>query len=73
MQQTVKVKNTKFVRDLNTRALINTDTVSLEDYKSKRNQLVMEKSEINNLNTEITELKSELSEIKDLMRKLLTK
>jgi len=73
MQQPIKVKNTKFVRDPNTRALINTDTVSLEQYKSRRNQSADEKSEINKLNTEITELKSELSEIKDLMQKLLTK
>jgi BMFP domain-containing protein YqiC len=71
--QYIKVKDTNFVRDPINKALINTDIVSLEEYKSSLNLVASKKGEINKLNTEIVELKSELSEIKNMLLQLLTK
>jgi prefoldin subunit 5 len=69
----VKVDDSPFIRDTNSRALINQDYAARDEYKSKVKMLTTNKSEINRLNNEITELKSDLSEIKDLMKQLLLK
>lgn len=69
----VKVEDSPFVRDTQSRALINQDYTARDEYFAKVKMLSVNKIEINKLNTEITDLKSELSEIKDLMKQLLTK
>lgn len=69
----VKVEDSTFVRDTNTRALINQDYGARDEYFAKVKMLNANKGEINKLNEEITELKSELSEIKELMKQLLLK
>lgn len=69
----VKVEDSTFVRDTNSRALINQDFSARDEYFAKVKMLNANKSEINKLNTDISSLKSELSEIKDLMKQLLSK
>jgi hypothetical protein len=69
----IKVENSNFVRDINTRALINQDFAARDEYFAKVKMLTANKTEINNLNNEITGLKSELSEIKNLLNQLITR
>lgn len=69
----VKVQDSNFVRDTNTRALINQDYAARDEYFAKAKMLSANKSEINKLNGEMSELKAEMSEIKELMKQLLAK
>ena len=69
----VKVDDSTFVRDTNSRALINQDFTARDEYFAKVKMLNSGKVEINKLNNEVVALKSELSEIKDLLQQLLTR
>ena len=69
----VKVKESNFVRDTNSMAIINTDNTAKNEYIAKVRLLNNQKTEINKVNQEINQIKSELSEIKDLMKQLLLK
>lgn len=69
----VKVDDSTFVRDTNSRALINQDYTARDEYFAKVKMLNANKSEINKLNTDISSLKSEMNDIKDLLNQLLAK
>lgn len=69
----VKVEDSTFVRDTNSRALINTDNVARDEYYSKVKMLTANKTQINKLNDDVNSLKSELSQIKSLLEQLLVK
>jgi hypothetical protein len=69
----VKVEDSNFVRDTNSRALINQDYAARDEYFAKVKMLSMNKNQINKLNTDVDNLKSELSEIKNLLNQLLLK
>jgi hypothetical protein len=69
----VQVEDSKFVRDTNSRALINQDYAAREEYYSKVKMLTANKNEINKLNDDVLGLKSEITEIKELLKQLLTK
>mgnify|MGYP003704602755 CR=1 FL=1 len=60
--ETVKVTGTNFVRDINTRALINTDEVAKNDYYSKVRMLKNQKDEINKVKSDIDSVKEDVSE-----------
>lgn len=59
----VKVTDTSYVRDINSKAILNTNKKELQEYHNKRNMM----SKIN----EINNLKEEVAEIKDMMQKIL--
>jgi hypothetical protein len=69
----VKVEDSTFVRDTNSRALINQDYGARDEYFAKVKMINMNKKEINKLNDEVVNLQSELSEIKNLLNQLLLK
>lgn len=69
----VKVNDSSFVRDTNSRALINQDYSARDEYYAKVKMLTTNKNEINKINTELNDLKSEMVEIKDLLKQLLIK
>jgi hypothetical protein len=73
MGQLVKVNDSTFVRDTESRALINQDYTGRDEYYAKVKMLNTQKIEINKVNTEINQIKSEMSEIKDLLKQLLLK
>ena len=68
---TVKVTGTSFVRDINTRALINTDEMAKNEYYSKARLIKNQKEEINKVKSDIDSVKQDVSEIKTLLLKLL--
>lgn len=60
----VKITDTQYMRDINSKAILNTNRAQLDDYKMKR-MMITKMDEINTL-------KQEFSEIKDMMQKILT-
>lgn len=69
--ETVKVTGTNYIRDINTRALINTDETARNEYYSKVRMLKNQKDEINKVKSDIDSVKRDVSEIKTLLLKLL--
>mgnify|MGYP003135256640 FL=1 len=55
--KTVKIEDSKYVRDLNSKAVLNTNVKALEQYKLERERVEAEKNDINNMKKDIAELK----------------
>lgn len=69
----LEVKESKFVRDTNSMALINKDNSARDDYYAKAKLLKIQKEEINSMKAEISSVKEDIGEIKDILRQLLGK
>ena len=69
----IKIRGTPFVRDPNSRVLINTDEAEREWYNSKVKAVKLEKEEINKVRSELDNVHKDMSEIKSLLLKLLEK
>ena len=71
--EVVQTEDSSFVRDLHSKALINTDRVALENYRKKRQieiqqakkwqQMEIKVEELNNMRNEILEIKGLLQEV----------
>lgn len=59
----VKITDTQYVRDIHSKAILNTNKAQLDEYKVKKNMM----AKVNEINT----LKQEVSEMKDTMNKIL--
>ena len=69
MNQYAKVEgHPNLLRDLNTNAIINTDSVALDHYTIAKRKKEEEVKRIDNLENELTEIKSSIDEIKQLLR-----
>ena len=60
----------KFVRDNNSKAILNTDVSALEQYKIARDRKLKEQSILQNCVDDISSLKDDVTEIKNLLLKL---
>ena len=60
----------KFVRDKNSKAVLNTDISALEQYKIAREQKMKEQSTLQNCVADINTLKDDMQEIKNLLLKI---
>jgi gluconate kinase len=69
----VEVKESKFVRDTSSMALINKDNSARDEYYVKAKLLKTQKDEINNIKEDISSLKGDISELKTMLRQLLGK
>lgn len=69
----VDVKESKFLRDTNSMALINKDTNAREDYYMRAKLLKTQKEEINSIKSEVSSLKDDVKQIKELLVQLLGK
>jgi hypothetical protein len=73
--EVIQTEDISFVRDLHSKALINTDRVALENYRKKRQieiqqakkwqQMEIKVEELNNMRNEILEIKGLLQEVLD--------
>ena len=74
--EVVQTEDTSFVRDLHSKALINTDRVALENHR-KRKQIEIQQAQrwqqMENKVEELITVKCEMLEIKSLLQELLTK
>ena len=63
----------KFIRDDNSKAVLNTDISALEQYKISRDRKLKEESILQNCVTDINTLKDDMQEIKNLLLKMSEK
>ena len=74
--ETVKTENRSFVRDLHSKALLNTDRIALENHRQSIRIIEQQRSEWQVMKTKVDELntvKEEMLEIKILLQELLHK
>ena len=66
-----KVKDhDNFIRDMNSKAVLNTDRNGLQDYYQKREIAKKEQSEKIETKQRLAKIEEEMSEIKDLLREI---
>jgi len=74
--EVIQTEDTSFVRDLHSKALINTDRVALENHR-KRKQIEIQQAQrwqqMENKVEELITVKGEMLEIKNLLQELLNK
>ena len=63
----------KFVRDNLSKAVLNTDINSLEQYKMTRDKRLQEQTTLQNCVEDISSLKDDMTEIKNLLLKISEK
>jgi hypothetical protein len=67
-----KVKDHEnLVRDMNSKAILNTDKLALQEYYQKRELAKKELSEKTESKQRLDKIENEMSEIKDLLRELI--
>ena len=74
--ESVQTENKSFVRDLHSKALLNTDRVALENHRQKMRIQEQQKSEWQIMKNKVDELntvREEMLEIKSLLQELLHK
>jgi hypothetical protein len=64
--KTVKVEETQYVRDVNSKAILNTNRNALENYKLAKKRKEQEIIDINSM-------KQDILELKELVKKLIEK
>lgn len=67
----VKIKDTKYVRDMNSKAVLNNDKDGLDEYLAKREIAKRIQFEQNNTKERVTKIEQDMAEIKMLLQKLL--
>lgn len=74
--ESVQTENKSFVRDLHSKALLNTDRVALENHRQKMRLQEQQKSEWQIMKNKVDELntvREEMLEIRTLLQELLHK
>jgi len=72
----VQTEDKSFVRDLHSKALINTDRVALENHRKKRQMEIQQARKWQQMETKVEELnnmRNEILEIKGLLQEVLNK
>lgn len=70
----VQIKENKdLIRDLDSRALLNTNRNELEAYYAERDLKIKELNEKQALESKVNKLEQDMSEIKDLLHQLVTR
>ena len=74
--ESVQTENKSFVRDLHSKALLNTDRIALENHRQRMRIQEQQKSEWQIMKSKVDELntvREEMLEIKSLLQELLHK
>jgi hypothetical protein len=69
----VQVEDTSFVRDIHSKAILNTDIVGLQNYYVQRDLYKKEQAEKLQASNRLTQLEEDMSEIKTMLRQLVSK
>ena len=69
----VQVEDTSFVRDIHSKAILNTDIVGLQNYYVQRDLYKKEQAEKIQASNRLTQLEEDMSEIKTMLRQLVSK
>jgi hypothetical protein len=74
--EAIQTEDISFVRDLHSKALINTDRVALENHRKKRQMEIQQARKWQQMETKVEELnnmRNEILEIKGLLQEVLNK
>jgi hypothetical protein len=66
----IPVAGTKFVRDTETGAILNTDKADLIDYQVQKEMRIADRMEKENTKQKISQIENDIKEIKDLLFQL---
>lgn len=69
----VPVEDSTFVRDIHSKAILNTDRAGLQNYYVQRDLYKKEQAEKLQANNRLTQLEEDMSEIKAMLRQLVSK
>ena len=72
--EVIQTEDTSFVRDLHSKALINTDRVALENHRKKRQIEIQQTQKWQQMETKVEELnnmRNEILEIRGLLQQLV--
>jgi len=67
MTDHVQIENSKLVRDLHSKAILNTDRIGLEDYMMKRELAKKQLAEKEETKERLVKLENDMTEIKNLL------
>ena len=67
MGSRVQIENSRLVRDLHSKALLNTDKVGLDDYLMKRELAKRQQVEQQDTKERLVKLENDMTEIKNLL------
>jgi len=67
MSGRVQIENSRLVRDLHSKALLNTDKVGLDDYLMKRELAKRQQVEQQDTKERLVKLENDMTEIKNLL------
>jgi hypothetical protein len=70
MGNQVQIENSRLVRDLHSKALLNTDKVGLDDYLMKRELAKRQQAEQQNTKERLVKLENDMTEIKNLLHEI---
>ena len=70
MTDYVQIENSKLVRDLHSKAILNTDRVGLEDYMMKRELAKKQLAEKEETKERLVKLENDMTEIKNLLHEI---
>jgi t-SNARE complex subunit (syntaxin) len=70
MTDHVQIENSKLVRDLHSKAILNTDRVALEDYMMKRELAKKQLAEKEETKERLVKLENDMTEIKNLLHEI---
>jgi glutamine synthetase len=68
--ETVNIPDTKLVRDIHSKALLNTDRAGLNDYLMKKEIAKKQIEENNESKMRLAKLEEDMNELKSLMREI---
>ena len=67
----IPIKDSKYVRDISSKAVLNTDKQSLDEYLIRKEIAKKEKNEYNETKNRVNKIEEDMAEIKMLLQKLL--
>lgn len=67
---TINIQNTDLVRDMDTRAVLSTDTNGLNRYKEQRKRLLTQRQESQETKRRLQEIESEMAVLKQIVSEL---
>ena len=70
LNNTVKIENTEFVRDMNTQAVLNTDREGLSRYKEQRRRNLLARQENQDTKKRLESIESEMATLKKIVSEL---
>jgi hypothetical protein len=76
MMKVIQTEDKSFVRDLHSKALINTDRIALENHRKKRQIEIQQARKLQQMESKVEELnnmRNEILEIKGLLQEVLNK